>query len=143
MHRLSRAGPAAWKSRFTCSRGSSFEDPRFPPLKREELDAISIQVSVLSLPERIDCPPDSYPEKIIIGKHGLIIRQGYSQGLLLPQVATEYGWDQKEFLAHLCIKAGLGKDAWKRDCELYSFQAQIFTEEDGKVIEACQPLQSR
>ncbi|MCX8147574.1 MAG: TIGR00296 family protein, partial [Candidatus Woesearchaeota archaeon] len=76
--------------------------------------------------------------KIIIGRDGLIIRSPFGSGLLLPQVPVEWGWDAEQFLEHLCEKAGLDTDAWKRnDVKIYSFQAQIFSEKGprGEVIE--------
>jgi uncharacterized protein (TIGR00296 family) len=61
---------------------------------------------------------------IQVGRHGLVIRKGMQSGLLLPQVASEYGWDRETFLDQLCVKAGLPKGSW-RDAELYRFTAEI------------------
>jgi hypothetical protein len=109
---------------------AAFEDPRFPPLQKQEFKDIKIELSVLTVPELIKVEnPEEYMEKIKIGKDGLIIRSGLGSGLLLPQVATEYKWNVKTFLEHLCQKAWLGKDAWKNpDNKIYNFQAQIFSE---------------
>jgi hypothetical protein len=63
-------------------------------------------------------------KNIQVGKHGLVIRKGSQSGLLLPQVATEQGWDRQTFLKHICLKAGLPEYAWK-DAELYTFTAEI------------------
>src|SRR6188768_1014104 len=86
------------------------EDPRFDPLRPAELDDLDVEVSVLGPLEAID-PLD--PAAIEIGRHGLVVEQGHRRGLLLPQVATEWGWDRLEFLAHTCAKAGLPADCWQ------------------------------
>jgi uncharacterized protein len=99
------------------------EDPRFLPLKPSELDGLDIEVSVLGPLERID-PLD--PEAITIGRHGLVVEQGKRRGLLLPQVATEWGWDREDFLAQTCVKAGLPRDAWRNGAVVYRFAADVF-----------------
>jgi AmmeMemoRadiSam system protein B/AmmeMemoRadiSam system protein A len=101
------------------------EDPRFPPVTTGELKDILIEISVLSVPRRVQSA-----EEIELGKHGVIVKRGMRQGVFLPQVATETGWDKDTFLEHLCWgKAGLPKDAWKdKDTELYVFTAQLFEE---------------
>jgi uncharacterized protein len=105
---------------------SAFEDPRFPPLSREEWPSVRIEISVLS-PFR----PVADPGLIRVGTHGIMIRQGHRSGLLLPQVATEQGWDRDTFLARTCRKAGLPPDAWKApDAVLEIFSALVFGEED-------------
>jgi AmmeMemoRadiSam system protein A len=105
---------------------SAFEDPRFPPVRGDELDALSIEISVLSPLERI-----SDVEKIRVGVHGLIMRRGARSGLLLPQVAVEQGWDRDTFLTHTCYKAGLPGDAWKSpDTIIEIFSALVFHEEE-------------
>ncbi len=102
------------------------EDPRFPAVTIGELGDIHIEISVLSVPRRVQSA-----EEIELGKHGVIVKRGMRQGVFLPQVATETGWDKETFLEHLCWgKAGLPKDAWKdKDTELYVFTAQLFEEE--------------
>jgi AmmeMemoRadiSam system protein A len=105
---------------------SAFEDPRFPPLRREELEDISIEISVLSPLERI-----TDPDRIRVGTHGIMIKRGFHSGLLLPQVATEQGWDRDTFLTHTCYKAGLPADAWKDpDSRIEIFSALVFHEPD-------------
>lgn len=99
------------------------EDPRFEPVKASELDDLDIEVSVLGPLEEID-PRD--PDAIVIGRHGLVVEQGRRRGLLLPQVAPEWGWDRGEFLAHTCAKAGLPADAWKNGATVYRFDAEVF-----------------
>ncbi len=109
---------------------AALNDPRFPPLKEDELGEIDIEVSVLTVPQKIEVTkPDEYPEKIKIGDDGLIVNSGFYSGLLLPQVFTEYGSTPEEALDMTCRKAGLPTDAWKSgDVEIYKFQAQIFSE---------------
>ncbi len=102
---------------------ASSNDPRFYPVQADELKDIEIEISVLSPIERIDDI-----NKIEVGKHGLIIRKGFNSGLLLPQVASEYGWDRIAFLEQTCQKAGLPKDAWKQGAEISIFSAEVFSE---------------
>ena len=103
---------------------SAFHDPRFPPLESRELGEITIDISVLSEPR-----PVRSLEEIQVGTHGLIVRQGHRSGLLLPQVATEYGWDRETFLTHTCYKAGLPGDCWRSpDTEIELFGAEVFGE---------------
>jgi AmmeMemoRadiSam system protein A len=105
---------------------AAMEDPRFMPMTLAELTSITIEISVLSpLSELHD------KTKIEIGKHGLVIDAGYRRGLLLPQVATEYGWDREQFLEHTASKAGLPSDAWKRsEVKLFTFTVEKFEESD-------------
>lgn len=112
-------------------------DPRFPPVREDELDKIVVEVTILTQPEKINAPAEELPEHIEIGKHGLIVKQGYCQGLLLPQVAPEYNMDSIEFLSHTCLKAGLLPDAWLKGAEVSFFEGQIFKEKEprGEVIE--------
>jgi len=115
---------------INAARAAGFEDPRFSPLKKEELDTIKIEISVLTVPILLEVKiPDEFLKKIKIGRDGLIIRAEYSSGLLLPQVPVEHKWDVKEYLFHLSMKAGLQPDAWTDlSNKIYSFQAQIFSE---------------
>ena len=101
-------------------------DPRFSPVTVDELDTLSIEISVLT-PER----EVHSVQEIEIGRHGLIIELGSRRGLLLPQVATEHGWDVETFLEHTCRKAGLPPDAWTRDARILSFEAEVFGESDA------------
>jgi AmmeMemoRadiSam system protein B/AmmeMemoRadiSam system protein A len=104
---------------------AAFRDPRFPPLKKEELKEVRLEISVLTPLRRIDDTGE-----IVVGTHGLYIRKGGCAGLLLPQVATEYGWDRGTFLKETCRKAGLGPDAWRDpETEIYLFSADVFSEE--------------
>ena len=94
-------------------------DPRFPPMKKEELKDMDIEISILS-----PFVPLKDVKNIQVGKHGLYIVKGIQSGILLPQVAKEFGWDRDTFLEQVCMKAGLQRDAWK-DADLYTFTAEI------------------
>ena len=101
---------------------AAFRDPRFSPVKEKELPELDIEISVLTSLKRI-----KDVNEIQVGKHGIYIVRGMWAGLLLPQVATEYGWDRLAFLEHTCQKAGLPPNAWKeKDIEIYIFSADIF-----------------
>jgi AmmeMemoRadiSam system protein A len=101
-------------------------DPRFPALRAEEIDAITIEVSVLG-----DRTMVRDPREIEIGVHGLAITSRGQRGLLLPQVASEAGWTAEQFLAAVCTKAQLPADAWRSsDATVERFTAQVFTEAD-------------
>lgn len=111
------------------------EDPRFYPVELQELDEIVIEVTILTVPKRINAKPKDIPGKIKIGRDGLIISTGMSSGLLLPQVAVEHGFDSTEFLGQTSMKAGLMPDAWLEGAQVYSFEGQIFEEvESGGEI---------
>jgi hypothetical protein len=102
---------------------SSTHDSRFPPVTRDELDEIDIEISVLTPLRKI-----SSIDEIVLGKHGIYIKKGYSTGTFLPQVATETGWSKEEFLGHCARdKAGIGWDGWK-DAEIFIYEALIFSE---------------
>ncbi|ACJ17457.1 hypothetical protein, conserved [Thermococcus onnurineus NA1] len=120
---------------------AAVDDPRFPPVKESELDDIVIEVSVLTPPELIEGPPEERPRKIKVGRDGLIIEKGIHSGLLLPQVPIEWGWDEEEFLAQTCWKAGLPPDCWlDEDTKVYRFTAEIFEEEYPKGPVKRKPL---
>ena len=115
------------------------EDSRFPPVKFEELDSITFEVTVLTPPTKIEVnDSQEYLSKIKIGQDGLIVKSGYNSGLLLPQVPVEYGWNEKEFLEYTCEKAGLPKEYWqKEDVEILKFEGIVFKEKDpnGEIIQ--------
>jgi AmmeMemoRadiSam system protein A len=98
-------------------------DPRFARVTAGELADIQVEISVLT-PEE----PVASIETIEIGRHGLIIEDGYARGLLLPQVASEQHWDRETFLAHTCLKAGLPADAWRTGARILAFEAEVFGE---------------
>ncbi len=107
------------------------EDPRFSPVKINELNEIVFEVTVLTPPVEITVTdPMEYLEEIKIGRDGLIIRDSFSSGLLLPQVPVEYGWNVEEFLQHTCEKAGLEKDTWKNEkVKIEKFEGIVYKEE--------------
>ncbi|MBN2122345.1 AmmeMemoRadiSam system protein A [Candidatus Micrarchaeota archaeon] len=109
---------------------AAFEDYRFPSLTRGELDEVEIELSILSVPGKVEvASPEEYLQKIKVGRDGLIIRCMGQTGLLLPQVPVELGWGVREYLEGLCNKAGLQKDAWKEaGAEIEAFTARIFSE---------------
>ncbi len=105
---------------------AAFSDYRFEPVAKEEVDELTIEISVLS-PVR----ETKDPSEIEVGRHGIIISALGQRGLLLPQVAVEYGWDRDTFLDHTCVKAGLPRDAWRKSMTTIEiFSAEIFSEED-------------
>ena len=105
---------------------AAVNDNRFSPVSKKELDELELEISALTPLKRIESV-----EEIEVGKHGIYMKRGFSSGLLLPQVATEYGWDREAFLEHTCNKAGLPRDAWKdKSTEIYIYSAEVFGEED-------------
>ncbi len=106
------------------AQASATKDPRFYPLREEDLDNFSLEISVLSPLQKIEDI-----DEIEVGRDGIYIEKSFYRGVLLPQVAIEHGWDRETFLKQTCIKAGLPTDAWKaEDADIYIFSAQIFGE---------------
>ena len=104
------------------------EDPRFPPVARDEVDRIRIEISVLSPPQEVDATD---PRAIQIGRDGLMVERGEARGLLLPQVAPEHRWTAEEFLEATCEKAGLPRHAWREPgTRVSTFLADVFEEEN-------------
>jgi AmmeMemoRadiSam system protein A len=104
---------------------SASKDPRFYPMREEDLKDFTLEISVLSPLHKIEDI-----EEIEVGRHGIYLEKGFYRGVLLPQVATEHGWDRDTFLKQTCLKAGLPTDAWQaEDSEIYIFSAEIFGEE--------------
>lgn len=112
------------------ARAAAFNDPRFRPLTFPELSGTVIEVSILTPLERL------LDLRVLeVGRHGLVVRRGVSSGLLLPQVASDNGWSAEEFLRQVCIKAALPRDAWReKGTELFSFTAEVFSEEDVQTV---------
>ena len=107
-----------------CAVSAALEDTRFLPVTGEELDELTIEISVLSPFRRI-----RRIEEIEVGKHGLYIVQGRFRGLLLPQVATQYGWDRVTFLKQTCRKSGLPESAWQDPHTIiHTFEAEVFSD---------------
>ena len=103
---------------------AAFNDPRFPALDQDEYQQIDLEISVLTPLKKVDDI-----SQIEIGRDGLLVKNGFYEGLLLPQVATDYGWDINTFLEQTCNKAGLPKDSWQDEqTEIFSFSAIIFDE---------------
>ncbi len=110
---------------------AAIHDPRFPELTKDEYDRIDLEISVLSEP----FPIESYDD-IVVGKHGLILTEGFHRGLLLPQVPIEHNMNKEEYLTALCHKAGLHGDTWKeKQLNLEAFTANVFSEKDLKEEE--------
>lgn len=107
------------------ARAAAREDPRFLPVQPDEVSDLTIEISVLGPPEAV-----TGAKEIEVGTHGLVIERGAQRGLLLPQVAVEWGWDREQFLDQTCVKAGLPPGCWRRDARIYAFTAEVFGEED-------------
>jgi len=106
-----------------CAADAASRDPRFDPVAPEELPDLGVEVSVLGPLETID--PHA-PGAVVVGRHGLVVEQGRRRGLLLPQVATEWGWNAEQFLRQTCVKAGLAPDAWQHGAAVSRFTADVF-----------------
>jgi AmmeMemoRadiSam system protein A len=107
-----------------CVVSAAADDNRFSPVEAEELPRLTIEISVLTPFQKVQ-----NVEGIEVGRHGLLIGQGRSRGLLLPQVAVQYNWDRTEFLEMTCRKAGLPQSAWKDPrTQIETFEAEIFSE---------------
>ena len=115
-----RPTAAVYRAVAETARAAAFADNRFPPVTREEVSLLEIELSILSLPQAIQ------PEAIVVGRHGLFISQHGRRGLLLPQVAVEHRWDRETFLEQTCLKAGLPPDAWQKGASIEAFRAEVF-----------------
>lgn len=106
-------------------------DPRFPPLRNDELDHIIVEITILSKPVPLENKKENMLDEIVVGRDGLIVEQGFYKGLLLPQVPVEQKWDTKTFVEQTCLKAGLPSDAWLNETTVIkTFTGQIFSEEE-------------
>jgi len=106
-----------------CAKAAALEDPRFKPVRAEEVAEIEIELSILSPLQ------DTTLEKIEAGKHGLVVSRGWQRGVLLPQVATEFKWRAARFLEETCVKAGLEREAWQDPhTRIQAFTAEVFSE---------------
>jgi len=113
-----------WQTVARAAALAATEDFRFPPIRPEEIPDLRLEISVLSPLEKVEDP-----SAVQVGTHGLVIEQGLRRGLLLPQVAREWGWDREQFLSHTCEKAGLSPLAWLQGAAIYRFTAEVFGEE--------------
>jgi AmmeMemoRadiSam system protein A len=120
----------------TCAADAALHDPRFSRLRAEEMNALEIEVSLLTPLVPIQA------EEVKIGTHGLLVERGTRRGLLLPQVAVEHRLDREQFLAETCVKAGLPRDAWKEpETTLSGFQCEIIAEAPSRPAEKQSPRQ--
>jgi len=118
------AATPLWMTVLKMAVEASRNDPRFPPVTAGELDDIDIEISALSPLWKI-----KDISEIEVGRHGILIKKGFNQGLLLPQVATENGFDRISFLEHTCLKAGLARNCYRGgDCDILIFSATVFGE---------------
>jgi AmmeMemoRadiSam system protein A len=120
-----RAHEPLYRAVISSAINAAFRDPRFLPVRRDELPELELEISVMGPIE-----PVERIEEIEVGRDGLILSRGRFAGLLLPQVATEYRWDRETFLDQTCIKAGMRPGSWReRDCTIEKFSAEVFGEE--------------
>jgi AmmeMemoRadiSam system protein A len=113
-----------------CAKSAALQDPRFERVRAGELREIEIELSVLSSLEEIA------PDRIEVGKHGLMVSSGLARGVLLPQVAIECHWNAGRFLEETCVKAGLERDAWREpETKIHGFTAEVFAESDFRTEE--------
>lgn len=112
-----------YKTITDMAESAAMHDPRFSPVEADEVPLIDIEISVLT-----PLKETTNPEDIEIGRHGIYIMKGRNRGVLLPQVATEHGFDRYEFLDQTCLKAGLRPGQWREGATIYTFEAEIFGE---------------
>ena len=106
-----------------CAAGAASQDPRFPPIRAEELESLQVEISLLSPMVPIG------PEEIAIGHHGVMVVRGRQRGVLLPQVATDHHLTAEQFLAETCRKAGLAMDAWREpETQIFAFTCEVFSD---------------
>ena len=112
------------ESTVRCSVSAALHDPRFAPMRAEELGELQMEISLLSPPALIR------PEDIEIGRHGLLVSRGKQRGLLLPQVAIEHRFATEQFLQETCRKAQLAQDAWREaGTQVFGFTCEVFSDE--------------
>jgi AmmeMemoRadiSam system protein A len=115
-----------WQNVRDAAAAAALDDPRFLPVGEPELPALELEVSVLDPPVEL---PD--PAGFVAGRHGIVVERGLRRALLLPQVATEMGWDEQQMLEAVCRKANLPGDAWKDGAtRLLVFESTCFGESD-------------
>ncbi len=108
---------------------AAFRDPRFPPMKRSELPRVTFEVTVLGPLEPLPPSPGKRVKAFSIGRHGLVAKRGFMQGLLLPDVPIEYLWDEETFLAETCVKAGMEPGCWlDPETEFYRYSGRAWRE---------------
>ncbi len=114
-----------WEAVAEMAVAAATEDPRFPAVGADELGKVDIEISVLTVPQRVPGP-----DAVQVGRDGIIISKGLRRGLLLPQVPVEQGWDLERYISYGCRKAGLPADEWKRGVQIETFQAIVFGEKN-------------
>jgi len=106
---------------------AAVDDPRFPAVSAGEMADIDIEISVLTVPEKVESH-----DRVRVGRDGIIISKGPQRGLLLPQVPVEQGWNLEQYVSYGCRKAGLAPDEWKRGVQIETFQAVVFGEKEHR-----------
>ena len=115
-----------WQTVSEMAAAAATRDPRFDPVTPVELTSCVVEISALTPLQ------PAKPDQIVVGRDGICVGRGYHRGVLLPQVATEYGWDRETFLDHTCMKAGLPADAWRDgSVTIETFRADVFSEEES------------
>jgi AmmeMemoRadiSam system protein A len=114
-----------WEAVVDNAIAASCEDPRFPAVTAAELPELQIEISVLTVPQKV-----ADHEQVKVGRDGIIISKGFRRGLLLPQVPLEQGWDLEQYISYGCRKAGLAPDEWKKGVQIETFQALVFNEKE-------------
>lgn len=125
---VGRVGPAA-PLVADAAESATVRDPRFSRVTPAELAALHVEVSLLTPLEWLE--PAALPDAVVVGRHGLVVEDPPRRGLLLPQVATELGWEPAQFLDETCRKAGLAAGAWRRGARVARFGALVFGEPRG------------
>ncbi|MGD0121255.1 MAG: AmmeMemoRadiSam system protein A [Candidatus Limnocylindrales bacterium] len=124
-----------WQNVRDAAAAAALDDPRFLPVDESELPALELEVSVLDPPAEL---PD--PAGFVAGRHGIVVERGMRRALLLPQVATEMGWDEKQMLEAVCRKANLPGDSWRDpSTKLFVFESRCFSEADLAAASAEPP----
>jgi AmmeMemoRadiSam system protein A len=114
-----------WEAVADNAIAAATEDPRFPSVTAGELPELDIEISVLTVPQKV-----ANHEQVKVGRDGIIISKGFQRGLLLPQVPEEQGWDLEQYISYGCLKAGLARDEWKKGVQIETFQALVFGEKE-------------
>jgi AmmeMemoRadiSam system protein A len=112
-----------WEAVQEMALAAAFDDPRFPAVGAGEFAGLDIEISVLTVPQKV-----AGPDRVRVGVDGIIVSKGFQRGLLLPQVPAEQGWDLEQYISYGCRKAGLPADEWRRGVQIETFQAVVFGE---------------